>query len=122
MYNALRKKYPVFEYNGFKVYDDEGFTCVEYFFKQDENILFNPRWKFPFLFEDYEKKQAFFDSCFFDLGMVESVSYWKACCSPKFLVKANIDEPRKEFFKKLWFNGLGEFFYVNNINAGYDDF
>lgn len=122
MYNALRKKYPVFEYNGFKVYDDEGFTCVEYFFKQDENILFNPRWKFPFLFEEYEKKQAFFDSCFFDLGMVESVSYWKACCSPKFLVKANIDEPRKEFFKKLWFNGLGEFFYVNNIDARYDDF
>ncbi|MCF8367374.1 MAG: hypothetical protein K9H16_16415, partial [Bacteroidales bacterium] len=59
----------------------------------------------------------------FHIGMVELISYWKAACPPKLIIKAGlIDNVQIIWWKKLWFNGLGEFFYTNNIQVGMDDF
>ena len=54
----------------------------------------------------------------FHLGMVELVSYWKATCSPEVIVKPHhLDEWQAGWWKKLYFNGLGEFFYINKIET-----
>ncbi len=59
----------------------------------------------------------------FHLGMVELISYWKAACPPTvkvacgYLTKADI-----QWWKRLYYRGLSEFFYINGITATEDDF
>ena len=55
--------------------------------------------------------------------MVELISYWKSTFSPNVCVKCgNLNEKQKAFWKKLYFNGLGELRYRNNINISFEDF
>lgn len=55
--------------------------------------------------------------------MAELVSYWKCACPPVVKVKCgSLDEKQCLWWKKLYFNGLGEFFYRNNIDADFDSF
>jgi hypothetical protein len=57
------------------------------------------------------------------MGMIEAMSYFKATCSPQFLIKCgSLDDFQKEWFKKLFYLGLGEFRYRNNINIDQDSF
>jgi hypothetical protein len=59
----------------------------------------------------------------FNIGMVELVSYWKSVCSPTIVVKPySLTSEQIKFWKKLYFNGLSEFFYLNGINASKEDF
>ena len=52
----------------------------------------------------------------FSLGMVELVSYWKIACPPTVAVEAGwLNQDQIDWWKDLYFNGLGEFFYVNGI-------
>lgn len=55
--------------------------------------------------------------------MVELVSYWKIACPPKVVVQAGIiNETQISWWKKLYYQGLGEFFYTNGIEADPDTF
>lgn len=66
---------------------------------------------------DYAKRMVFF------IGLAEAVSYWKCACPPVFRVECGeMSEDDKAFFKKLWFNGLGEFFYRNGIKTDIGSF
>ena len=57
----------------------------------------------------------------FSLGMVELVSYWKTACPPRVVVRAgHLDEAQIRWWKDLYRNGLGEFFYVNQIREADD--
>jgi len=48
--------------------------------------------------------------------MVEAISYWKSVCAQKLIVECgSLDSEQIEFFKKLFYLGLGEFRYINNI-------
>lgn len=59
----------------------------------------------------------------FQLGMVELISYWKAACPQQLVIKEYaLSDPQKEWWKKLYFQGLGEFFYTNGIAASMDNF
>ena len=59
----------------------------------------------------------------FSLGLVELISYWKCVCPPEIVVHCghlNCDEI--DWWKRLWYHGLGEFFYCNEIATNFDDF
>ena len=59
----------------------------------------------------------------FHLGMVEVISYWKAACSPQLIIKPFIlNKEQIDWWKKLYFEGLGEFFYLNTIDTNISDF
>lgn len=59
----------------------------------------------------------------FHCGMVELVSYWKCACSPQVRIDCGaLDSAQKEWFRKLYFLGLGEFFYLNGISTSRQDF
>lgn len=52
----------------------------------------------------------------FTLGMSELFSYWKTTASPKIVIKAGyLDEQQLEWWHKLLIKGMGEYFYVNQI-------
>ena len=63
------------------------------------------------------------DNLIFHIGMIELISYWKIACPKKVIIRPfALDEEQIRWWKKLYFNGLGEFFYVNGIQTNIDDF
>ena len=123
-YNSLRQQYPEFCFNSFSYsIEDEGLTMKFNFSAGD--IHFEPCAKIPNRkFLNFSKLSAEqYNLLVFQIGMVELVSYWKCVCSPKVIVKPfKLTKSQIAFWKKLYFNGLGEFFYINGISASRDDF
>jgi hypothetical protein len=59
----------------------------------------------------------------FHIGMVELISYWKTACPPKVIIRSGyLNKEQIDWWKKLYFNGLGEFFYLNGIETDMDSF
>jgi hypothetical protein len=55
--------------------------------------------------------------------MVESISYWKAACPPKLIVRGHsLTQEQIDWWKKLYYSGLGEFLYLNGITVSSEDF
>ena len=58
----------------------------------------------------------------FRIGLIELISYYKCVCPKKVVIEAGyIDKDEEKWFKKLFFNGLGEFFFVNGIDISEDE-
>jgi len=59
----------------------------------------------------------------FNVGMMELISYWKAACPPKIIVRCGaLSGEQIAWWKKLYYLGLGEYFYTNGINTGPEEF
>ena len=124
-YQECRAKYPEFLFEGIESKETESHLEIEYTFTISGLKTFRPRWRIP-------KGEAFpgnaLDSLvvrrlIFYLGMVELISYWKITCSPTVRVLTGALSPEDmAFWKKQYFYGLGEFFYVNSIEADPDSF
>lgn len=123
-FNSFRKQYPLFVYESFDYTIDEKGLKIEFTFINSEHT-FKPSLlvekKDFFSFSHLSKEQL--DLLVFHMGMIELISYWKALCSPKVLIKPYALTPKqKEFFTKVYYNGLGEFFYINGINVSQNEF
>ncbi|MDO4261730.1 MAG: hypothetical protein Q4C82_06600 [Eubacteriales bacterium] len=124
-YESCRKDYPVFYYTDYEAAQTEDGLSVTYHFDVPGLSSFAPSWRFPLpasapagLTEDRTLRKLLFS-----LGMVELVSYWKIACPPEVLVQAGaLDEEQLRWWKKLYYQGLGEFFYTNGIDADPDTF
>lgn len=122
-YELLRKKYPTFYYNNYAYkLTDEGleieynFTCGDIIFNPKQTILKKS-------FFDFNLEADQIENLIFNIGMIELISYWKATASPNVIVKAaSLDNTQIQFWKKLYFHGLGEYFYLNNIETSVEDF
>ncbi len=122
-FEELREKYPVFIYKAYYVNETKDTVEIGYEFSVPQLAEFRPSWSFSKP-EGFKVKD---DSCFerlaFSLGMAEAVSYWKATCSPEFRVECGeLDDEQINWWKKLWFMGLGELFFVNDISVDLDSF
>ena len=123
-FNSFRKQYPLFVYEDFKYSIDEKGLKIEFTFINGEHT-FSPTLlvekKDFFSFSHLSKEQL--DLLIFHMGMIELISYWKAFCSPRVVIKPYaLKEEQIDFYKKLYYNGLGEFFYVNGINVSQEEF
>lgn len=131
-YQMFREKYPEFIYHSYDIQETDTELAVTYHFEITGLATFAPTWRFPKpkkkagqipsmnMPENQEnmEKDALLKQMIFSLGMVELVSYWKITCSPKVLVRAgSLDQKQIGWWKDLYFNGLGEFFYVNHIDG-----
>ncbi len=123
-YNELREKYKEFNYDNYSYVFVDNKLEITFEFSQYDGINFKPKWTIPISEDEYIKKdRSFLDKIIFNLGLVEVISYWKATCSPILNVKCSaLNEHQKKWWKKLYFNGLGEFFYTNNISVNESDF
>lgn len=122
-YKMFREKYPNFVYHGFNIYEDDNEIRIIYDFEIVGLSFFNPTWTIKKKDKNTYSKYKNFKETVFSLGMVELVSYWKITCSPNVLIKPSfLDEYQINWWKKQYFYGLGEFFYINNIKADIDSF
>lgn len=119
----LRNKYPEFVYENYDVIESEQSYQVKYTFKISE-LEFNP--VIIINKKDINNKninKEYLNYLFFQYGLFDLSSYYKLTCSKKIVIKPMyISEEECEFFKKVLYNGLGEYFYKNEIDLSYDEF
>lgn len=121
-YEALRKQYPQFIYHGFEVTEEPGKVCITYDFEIPGLSSFAPTWEIPCDKENMGEDEKFLHMVF-SLGMVELISYWKIACPPEVVIEPyGLDAEQIAWWKSLYFNGLGEFYYTNGIEENEKDF
>lgn len=128
-FEQLRREYPLFIYKDFKITEDCENIRLEYTFIQKKGssdfITYHPTWTLPYSYAEYAKSpyREIMDKVIFYLGCTELISYWKSCCSPQVRIDCGaMSEYARNWFKKLYFNGLSEFFYRNQINTDIESF
>ena len=130
-FDSLRKTFESFCYENFHYSVENGDFFAEFDFiltnshAETAEIDFHPCFRIPARpFYHWESiPKPLLDNIVFHIGMIELVSYWKIACPKKVVVKPfALDEEQVRWWKKLYFNGLGEFFYVNGIETNINDF
>ena len=115
-YESLRKEFPRFFYRSYEVEDLGEELHLVFHFEIEGLSKFAPEWRFPKKPGIAWENDALTRRMAFSLGLVELVSYWKITCSPEVIVEAgSLCEEEIVWWKQLYFDGLGEFFYVNHI-------
>lgn len=118
-FKQLRKKYTFFIYEGFSFIDSKESLRIVYNFNLADQYFFHPTLEFikgKYLTSNITDKEI--QNFVFHIGMIELISYWKAACPPKIIIKPfKLDDEQVNWWKKIYFNGLGEFFYLNNIST-----
>ena len=117
-FDELREQHPLFIYHSFELNE----KALTFHFQIDE-FHFYPKWEFDhnYMYGHFSQKQL--EAVAFSLGMAELVSYWKCACCPTVEVRCGgLSEWQINWWKKLYFNGLGEFFYRNGINTDLESF
>lgn len=123
-YKELRNLYPKMYYHGYEVEEDEKTIRIKYDLEIESLSSFAPTFTLrkPSC-ERMMKDYRLFQEAVFSLGMVELISYWKLTCSPQVIVECgSLNEEQTAWWKKLYFHGLGEFFYTNGIETEPDTF
>jgi hypothetical protein len=123
-FGQIREDYPFFEYQSYDFSEDETQYILQFNFNLANKYHFNPQTVIPKKsFIRLPENLELVHWMAFHIGMVELVSYWKCACPPKVIVRPfHLDERQIAWWKKLYFNGLGEFFYLNGIKTTVDEF
>lgn len=122
-FNEYREKYKEFYYNSYSINEDDAAIYLEYEFEIPGLTKFTPKlsilkkeMQFKSLENNYVKNMVF------NIGLIELISYWKSTCSPKIIIKCGyLNEEQINWWKKLYFYGLGELLYTNNIKTNIND-
>ena len=123
-YDSFRKTFPEFVYESYRYDVQPDGLHIVFTFRIGDDICFQPTAFIPTRrFIHFDQPAKMMDTLVFNIGMIELVSYWKCVCPPLVRVECGtLDEGQVAFWKKIYYNGLGEFFYTNGIDAGMDDF
>ncbi len=116
--NTLQKKYPRFDFNGFTWEYANGAIAVKFDFIIEPDLRFAPRLVIENVSQESVKilGKECLDNFIFNLGLAEIPSYWKATCAKEIAVKCGyLDAGQIRFWSDLFSNGMGQFFYENNL-------
>jgi hypothetical protein len=120
----LHKQHPAFKYLDFALKNEDKDLLLNHSFELEPDIKFETHLKIKNLSNLPSANQLQnWQWHAFNLGMVESISYWKAALPPLLQIKSPLLDPdQTQFWGDLFIKGLGEFFYVNDINPMNGDF
>lgn len=122
-FERLRGQYPFLEYHSYEVRSEKSGIRFGYTFNLSDKIVFRPTLLFNQhgLFSSIDTQLL--HNLAFHIGMIELISYWKASCPPQIIVQPHsLSEKQVQFWKSLYWNGLGEFFHINGIDTNAQDF
>lgn len=123
LYQELREKYKTFTYEGYDIDETLDKVNVRYHFSIEGLAEFAPTWTFPKRMDKNFSGDSKFEQMIFSLGMVELVSYWKISCPKRVVIKDKaLTKDQISWWKSLYYNGLGEFYYTNKITENENDF
>jgi len=117
-FEELRQQYPVFRYERFEIEKTPARVTIRFHFASPPDLTFAPEVHFEPVSEGwYSLNEGALNNAAFHLGLVESFSYWKATASPVIEVHAGaLSIEQIEWWTDLLMNGMGEFFYRNDID------
>jgi len=128
-YEQLRQEFPFFTYESYSINVTDVGLEVIFHFNLSEKHHFYPTFNIPVrdYYHLHDRKEIASDVRFqnlvFHIGMVELISYWKAACPPRVIIKPHtLDKEQIDWWKEVYFQGLGEFFYLNLIDPDRDSF
>ena len=124
-YNLLREEYEFFRFQRYDYTLENDVFTAKFYFSLDDKYFFTPSLEIPqrkfYDWSNVAKSQL--DTILFNIGMIELISYWKLACPKKVYINPfNLSSDQILWWKKLYFNGLGEFFYLNGIKENVNDF
>ena len=123
-FEELRDKYNKFIYEKYEISNEWDWLNITYFFSIPWLAEIKPMIKIDKKnIKNQNIDKDFVNYLVFHIGLVELISYWKCCCPKNVEIKAwYIDEDQIKRFKKMYFYGLGEFFYTNGIEVDEEGF
>ena len=120
-YNQLRAQYPFFDYEDYHWHVEPDGLHLRFDFRMGP-VEFHPTAlieRRPFL--DFSAGNL--DLLVFNIGMIELISYWKCACPPTVRIHCgSLTDNQISFWRKLYWHGLGEFFYTNGISESAEAF
>ncbi len=115
----FKKEYPVFRYVSYDIEERSDEIALSWRFSVDGLCDFYPetRIKTDNLAVLNAPDSPLGRRLVFLMGMVELVSYLKATLSPRVIIECGaLSASEAGFYKDLWYDGLGEFFYKNGLD------
>lgn len=124
-FDDLREQYKNFTFYKQEVNLEAGVLNMTFHFSLDDRYFFHPTMSIPsrpfYHWDSIPMGQL--ESLAFQIGMVELVSYWKLACPRNIVVKPfDLKLCQKKWWRHLYYNGLGEFRYLNGIDCSEKDF
>ena len=124
-FDALREQFKSFTFCQQEVKLEDGVLSMTFHFSLDDRYDFYPTLTIPsrpfYRWETIPQTQI--ETLAFQIGMVELVSYWKLACPKTIVVKPfDLKLCQKKWWRHLYYNGLGEFRYLNGIDCSEADF
>jgi len=117
---VLRKRHPRFIYDSFQTKQQEDKLHVRFHFLLEPDVDFTPEIVVPV---NSSLNQKELENFAFHLGLIETISYWKAACPKEVRVEAGqLTGEQVGWWHDLFIHGMGEFFYQNNIDFTTHDF
>lgn len=124
LFNQLRQQHPTFTYEGFQYQYSENQIDITFDFRIGETIRFTPSMHLTpgkHAIRLANPKQL--EGIIFHIGLIELISYWKCACCPVVHVNGyRLSEAQQQWWKNLYWKGLGEFFYQNGISSDIENF
>jgi len=128
-FTQLRQEYPYLQYSGYEATTDSVGLHVTYEFNLGNKYTFKPGFSIPKkrFYTNFPTAETLnsplFANLLFQIGLIELISYWKATCSPEVIIKGSkLTEEQVLFWKNVYYQGLGEFFYTNGITTDAESF
>ena len=102
-YYTLRENYPLFTYESFSFEIKENEIHCSFDFRVGEQFRFCPHMKLSLgKYAIPDLQQTDIEGFVFHIGLIELISYWKAFCSPKILIKPySLEKPQQDWWKKF---------------------
>lgn len=122
-FEELRDKYKEFIYKDYKITEDKEMIRIEYLFEIPNLSEFKPKIEIEKRNINFKNVNSnFVKNLVFNIGMIELISYWKSACPKKVIIECgSLNEEQINWFKKLYYYGLGEYRYINNIDVSADN-
>lgn len=119
----FRNTYKEIIYKSYNIEEKENDILITYYFVIPMLTEFKPTLSFSkSIIKNTSINDKLMNKLVFHIGMIELISYYKCCCPEKIVIEAGyLSEYDQKWFKKLFYNGLGEFLFKNNITISEDE-
>ena len=108
-----QQKYQQFIFKDYSF--DENSKTLTLRYSMDDTLNFVETFKFDFDFVHYDFRAL--DRAVQNLFFMAGVSYYKTYAPAKIIInKGKLDQESADFFSKTYQRGLGEFWYINNLD------
>jgi hypothetical protein len=112
-FTTLRSKHPTLTYRGYTLARHADTFQATFLLDLEPSIRFRPSISFPAT----AIEERYLEPFLYHLGIVELLSYWKAACPPTVIIEGyRISEEERAWWHDLFIHGLGEFYFVNDID------